>query len=182
MRIATLEELAFAHWLITKAHHQAGQVECDHRIAYHSSQQEAVHVITPTPRYIAALMAGGYVRRERVVGADTAEARAARLVPEPMADRPTGLPIMEGSGEVLGPMTYDEAIAFVAWKDMPQGVNHFQILTTDDLPHIGGSIDNASIVATNGMLFVTSGYGLFGQMPGNVLLAFKPKTQQATQR
>ncbi|MBL8266861.1 PQQ-binding-like beta-propeller repeat protein [Steroidobacter sp.] len=38
----------------------------------------------------------------------------------------------------------------------------------------GGSIDNATIVATNGLLLVSSGYGLFGQMPGNVLLAFKP--------
>jgi polyvinyl alcohol dehydrogenase (cytochrome) len=43
----------------------------------------------------------------------------------------------------------------------------------------GGSIDNASIVAANGMLFVNSGYGLFGQMPGNVLLAFKPKAKEA---
>ena len=41
----------------------------------------------------------------------------------------------------------------------------------------GGAIDNASIVAANGMLFVNSGYGLFGQMPGNVLLAFRPKAQ-----
>jgi polyvinyl alcohol dehydrogenase (cytochrome) len=40
-------------------------------------------------------------------------------------------------------------------------------------------IDNASIVAVNGMLFVNSGYGLFGQMPGNVLLAFKPKGKTA---
>ncbi|MGQ9426637.1 outer membrane protein assembly factor BamB family protein [Gilvimarinus sp. F26214L] len=39
----------------------------------------------------------------------------------------------------------------------------------------GGAIDNASIVAANGYLFVNSGYGMFGQMPGNVLLAFKPK-------
>jgi polyvinyl alcohol dehydrogenase (cytochrome) len=39
----------------------------------------------------------------------------------------------------------------------------------------GGSIDNASIVAANGHLFVTSGYGMFGQPAGNVLLAFKPK-------
>ncbi|WP_460225293.1 outer membrane protein assembly factor BamB family protein [Aurantivibrio infirmus] len=39
----------------------------------------------------------------------------------------------------------------------------------------GGAIDNASIVATNGLLFVNSGYGMFGQAPGNVLLAFKPK-------
>jgi polyvinyl alcohol dehydrogenase (cytochrome) len=42
----------------------------------------------------------------------------------------------------------------------------------------GGAIDNASIVAANGMLFVSSGYGLFGQMPGNVLLAFRPKAKQ----
>lgn len=39
----------------------------------------------------------------------------------------------------------------------------------------GGAIDNASIVAANGLLFVSSGYGMFGQMPGNVLLAFRPK-------
>ena len=43
----------------------------------------------------------------------------------------------------------------------------------------GGAIDNATIVAANGMLFVSSGYGLFGQMPGNVLLAFRPKAKQA---
>jgi len=39
----------------------------------------------------------------------------------------------------------------------------------------GGAIDNASIVAVNGLLLVNSGYGMFGQMPGNVLLAFRPK-------
>jgi polyvinyl alcohol dehydrogenase (cytochrome) len=39
----------------------------------------------------------------------------------------------------------------------------------------GGAIDNASIVAANGQLFVASGYGMFGQPPGNVLLAFRPK-------
>ncbi|MGH8176472.1 MAG: PQQ-binding-like beta-propeller repeat protein [Steroidobacter sp.] len=39
----------------------------------------------------------------------------------------------------------------------------------------GGAIDNASIVAANGYLFVSSGYGMFGQTAGNVLLAFRPK-------
>ena len=39
----------------------------------------------------------------------------------------------------------------------------------------GGSIDSASITAANGYLFVNSGYGMFGQLAGNVLLAFKPK-------
>ena len=44
----------------------------------------------------------------------------------------------------------------------------------------GGAIDNATIVAANGMLFVSSGYGLFGQTPGNVLLAFKPKAKRTS--
>lgn len=37
----------------------------------------------------------------------------------------------------------------------------------------GGAIDNAVVVAANGMLLVQSGYGLMG-VPGNVLLAFRP--------
>ena len=39
----------------------------------------------------------------------------------------------------------------------------------------GGSVDNASIIAANGMVILNSGYGLFGQGSGNVMLAFKPK-------
>ncbi|MEM8767832.1 MAG: PQQ-binding-like beta-propeller repeat protein [Pseudomonadota bacterium] len=39
----------------------------------------------------------------------------------------------------------------------------------------GGAIDNASVIAANGLLLVSSGYGMFGQTPGNVLLAFRPK-------
>ncbi len=38
----------------------------------------------------------------------------------------------------------------------------------------GGAIDAASIVGVNGVLLVNSGYGMFGQTPGNVLLALKP--------
>lgn len=38
----------------------------------------------------------------------------------------------------------------------------------------GGSIDNTSVIAANGMLFVQSGYAT-GGAPGNVLLAFKPR-------
>jgi polyvinyl alcohol dehydrogenase (cytochrome) len=39
----------------------------------------------------------------------------------------------------------------------------------------GGTIDNASIIASNGLLIVNSGYGLFSQGAGNVMLAFRPK-------
>ncbi|RIW13610.1 dehydrogenase [Algoriphagus lacus] len=41
----------------------------------------------------------------------------------------------------------------------------------------GGSIDGPSPVVADGMLYVNSGYGMFGEMPGNVLLAFKVKSQ-----
>ena len=37
----------------------------------------------------------------------------------------------------------------------------------------GGSIDNAGIQVADDMLFLQSGYSLFNQMPGNVLLAFR---------
>jgi polyvinyl alcohol dehydrogenase (cytochrome) len=62
------------------------------------------------------------------------------------------------TGEVL--FTFDTARAF----DAINGVEAR-----------GGSIDSASITAANGYLFVNSGYGMFGQIAGNVLLAFKVK-------
>ena len=37
----------------------------------------------------------------------------------------------------------------------------------------GAAIDNASIVAVNGLLIVNSGYGQFGMGAGNVMLAFE---------
>ncbi len=39
----------------------------------------------------------------------------------------------------------------------------------------GGALDGAAPVVANGMLFVNSGYGMFGEIPGNVLLAFELK-------
>lgn len=48
--------------------------------------------------------------------------------------------------------------------------------TSNGVSAKGGSIDAHSIAAGGGMIFVGSGYGRFGQTPGNVLLAFKPKT------
>ncbi len=44
--------------------------------------------------------------------------------------------------------------------------------TVDGIKGQGGAIDGPAPVVADGMLFVNSGYGMFGQMPGNVLLAF----------
>ena len=37
----------------------------------------------------------------------------------------------------------------------------------------GGAIDLSGVVVDGRRLFVYSGYGMFGQMPGNVLLAYE---------
>lgn len=46
--------------------------------------------------------------------------------------------------------------------------------TVNGVEGYGGSIESHSIAAGAGMVFVGSGYGTFGQVAGNVLLAFKP--------
>lgn len=43
------------------------------------------------------------------------------------------------------------------------------------LPGKGGAIDSNAITAAGGLLLVNSGYAMFGQTGGNVLLAFRPK-------
>ncbi|MBI1339142.1 PQQ-binding-like beta-propeller repeat protein [bacterium] len=47
--------------------------------------------------------------------------------------------------------------------------------TTTGVPGQGGSIDSHPYVAADGTLFVQSGYARFGQPPGNMLLAFRPR-------
>lgn len=49
--------------------------------------------------------------------------------------------------------------------------------TVNGLPGKGGSLDSAPYVAGDGALFVQSGYARFGEIPGNVLLAFRPKKE-----
>lgn len=43
------------------------------------------------------------------------------------------------------------------------------------IPGAGGAIDAAGLFAGDGMVFVNSGYASFGQQPGNVLVAYRPK-------
>lgn len=45
--------------------------------------------------------------------------------------------------------------------------------TVNGIPGKGGAIDGPPPVAADGMLYVNSGYGMFGQFAGNVLLAFE---------
>ena len=47
--------------------------------------------------------------------------------------------------------------------------------TSNGVPGRGGAIDGPGPVIAGGMVFTNSGYSMFGQMPGNLLLAFSPR-------
>ncbi len=47
--------------------------------------------------------------------------------------------------------------------------------TVNGIKGNGASVDNASIIGVNGLLILNSGYGLFGQGAGNVMVAYRPK-------
>lgn len=124
--VADLAELEGDFALILVAHETLKPVETEARIAFHDRAQDAVKVLTPAPRFMAALMAGGFVKRKRQVGVSK-----------------TGWHVFDGSKELLPPMTHDEAVAFIAWRDLPAGTNHFRVIHSDDLPRIAGCIDKA---------------------------------------
>jgi polyvinyl alcohol dehydrogenase (cytochrome) len=48
-----------------------------------------------------------------------------------------------------------------------------EFTTVNGVPGHGGSINGPGATVAGGMLFVNSGYGFLGQMPGNVLFAFE---------
>jgi polyvinyl alcohol dehydrogenase (cytochrome) len=52
--------------------------------------------------------------------------------------------------------------------------------TVNGKPARGGSMDVAGPAVVNGMVFVNSGYGRWGGMPGNVLLVFSVDGKEST--
>ena len=47
--------------------------------------------------------------------------------------------------------------------------------TVNGVPGKGGSIDGPGPVVTQGYILVNSGYDMFSEMPGNLLLAYRVK-------
>jgi polyvinyl alcohol dehydrogenase (cytochrome) len=50
-------------------------------------------------------------------------------------------------------------------------------VTVNGIDAVGGSLDSAGPTVAGGMIFVNSGYGLYGGQPGNVLAAIAPRPQ-----
>ena len=83
---------------------------------------------------------------------------------------PTLLP-----GVVLAPSLDGRVRAFAA-KDgsvLWETATNRAFETVNGVEAHGGSIDSAGVIAAGDMLYVQSGYSLFGELPGNVLLAFE---------
>ena len=87
----------------------------------------------------------------------------------------TTLPDVVLAGGMDGVMrVHDTATGELVWEhDATQTVT-----TVSGEEAFGGSFGGgAGPVAANGMLFMNSGYGLYGHMPGNVLLVFEPVSE-----
>ena len=81
----------------------------------------------------------------------------------------TAIPGVIFSGSVDGHLRgYDAGTGEVIWDF--DTVRDYE--TVNGTKAHGGSLDGPGPVVAGGMLFVNSGYGQFGGMPGNVLLAF----------
>jgi polyvinyl alcohol dehydrogenase (cytochrome) len=73
------------------------------------------------------------------------------------------------SGSMDGVLrAYDSATGRVVWEY--NTLRDFE--TVNGIKASGGSLSASGPVIAGGMLFVNSGYGVLGGMPGNVLLAF----------
>lgn len=85
---------------------------------------------------------------------------------------PTLIPGVVFAGDLNGFVrAYSAKDGTVLWEF--DTVREYQ--TVNGQKGMGGSIDGPGPVVADGMLYVNSGYGMFGELPGNVLLAFKVK-------
>ncbi len=90
-----------------------------YKIAY-TNFDGSVSIVVPSIHFLAILQRGGIVRHMRVI--------------DSMGQQPCGYPVFEGTGERLPSMSQKEAMEFVAWKDIPRGINHIAVIDGDSLP------------------------------------------------
>lgn len=117
----------------------------------------------------------------------TAPTATATAAPAPTAPppRPTGIcrlgmspaPLLVDGAVVTGTTQgmlriFDAKTGDVLFEYM---TNRAYPNTVTGIPGQGGGLDSAPYIAGDGTLFVQSGYARFGEPPGNVLIAFRPK-------
>ena len=89
---------------------------------------------------------------------------------------PAVIPGIVFAGSLDGHMrAYDSKEGKIIWDFNTGGV--FE--TTNGIKGSGGSLDGPAPVISDGMLFVNSGYGILGEVQGNLLLAFEVKKNKS---
>jgi len=126
--------------------------------------------LAPTPGIYALNLQTG--KKVWSVSPPPCDAATRELCQQSNSAAPTVIPGIVFEGDLNGFVrAYSTIDGSVLWEF--DTVREYQ--TVNGQKGKGGSIDGPSPVLADGMLFVNSGYGMFGQMSGNVLLAFKVK-------
>ncbi len=99
---------------------------------------------------------------------DEASYRCTTALSAPLSAMPGVIFAGAHNGRLLA---YSAVDGSVLWKDETD--RSFE--TANNVEAKGGSIDGAGVVIANGMVIVNSGYDKFGEIPGNVLLVYRPK-------
>jgi len=116
---------------------------------------------------VAVNLADGKPRWTIPATADTCNQRQGCNTGQPAAV--SSIPGVVFSGSLDGHLrAYDSATGEVLWD--VNTVNEYD--TVNRVPARGGSMNGPGATIAGGMLFVNSGYGSLGFMPGNVVLAF----------
>ena len=116
---------------------------------------------------VAVNIADGKTRWTIPPTADTCNARRGCNTGQPAAV--SSIPGVVFSGSLDGHLrAYDSRTGKVLWE--VNTVNEYD--TVNRIPARGGSMNGPGATIVGGMLFVNSGYGSLGFMPGNVVLAF----------
>ena len=154
-------------------------------------QRVTAPVLPPPPRVTPAPVRPAAPRPPAVAAATTpAVATGAPAAATPVAAPapPPPRPAVCRLGMSPAPLLVDGAVVTGTTQGMlrifdgENGDVLFEYMTNRDFPNTvngveghGGGLDSAPYVAGDGTLFVQSGYARFGEPPGNVLIAFRPK-------
>jgi polyvinyl alcohol dehydrogenase (cytochrome) len=144
----------------------------DGRLAYAPVADRAVIVdvspqMPPSPGLYALDLMSGELMWSVPSPRDTCEGRRGCFAAFSAA--PTAIEGVVFAGGLDGHMrAHSTADGRVLW-DVDTTV---EVRTVNGVPGRGGAIDGPGPVVAGGLLLVNSGYGSFGQMPGNLLLAY----------
>lgn len=102
--------------------------------------------------------------------------------PKPCGTRPSCSPAQSAAVTAMPGAVFSGSVdGFLRAYSSKNGAVLWEYDTARDFPTVngvkakGGSLDGAGPAIAGGMLFVNSGYGSWGGLPGNVLLAFGPE-------